>query len=61
MLEYLLLLAALVVAALRRHGDLVTENLNIGGIAVTLVDTAGWRETRDVVESERARAHAEGA
>src|SRR5262249_41106233 len=32
--------------------DLVTEHLNIGGIAVTLVDTAGWRETLDVVESE---------
>ena len=32
--------------------DLVTENLNIGGIAVTLVDTAGWRETFDVIESE---------
>ena len=32
--------------------DLVTENLNIGGIAVTLVDTAGWRETLDIVESE---------
>jgi tRNA modification GTPase len=32
--------------------DLVTENLNIGGVAVTLVDTAGWRETLDVVESE---------
>ena len=32
--------------------DLVTENVNIGGIAVTLVDTAGWRETLDVIESE---------
>jgi len=32
--------------------DLVTEDLNIGGIAVTLVDTAGWRETVDIVESE---------
>ena len=32
--------------------DLVTERLSIGGIAVTLVDTAGWRETFDVVESE---------
>jgi tRNA modification GTPase len=32
--------------------DLVTENLNIDGIAVTLVDTAGWRETFDLVESE---------
>jgi len=32
--------------------DLVTESVDIGGIAVTLVDTAGWRETLDVVESE---------
>jgi tRNA modification GTPase len=32
--------------------DLVTERVNIGGIAVTLVDTAGWRETLDLVESE---------
>jgi tRNA modification GTPase len=32
--------------------DLVTESLNIGGIAVTLVDTAGWRETLDAVEFE---------
>jgi tRNA modification GTPase len=32
--------------------DLVTENLNISGVAVTLVDTAGWRETVDQVESE---------
>jgi len=32
--------------------DLITENVNIGGIEVTLVDTAGWRETLDVIESE---------
>ncbi len=32
--------------------DLITERVNIGGIAVTLVDTAGWRETADIVESE---------
>ena len=32
--------------------DLVTETVNIDGIAVTLVDTAGWRETLDVIEAE---------
>ena len=32
--------------------DLVTEPLDIAGIAVTLVDTAGARETLDVVERE---------
>ena len=32
--------------------DLVTENVDIDGIEVMLVDTAGWRETLDVVESE---------
>lgn len=32
--------------------DLVTETVDIDGVAVTLVDTAGWRDTRDVVESE---------
>ena len=32
--------------------DLVTETVNLDGVAVTLVDTAGWRETLDDVESE---------
>jgi tRNA modification GTPase len=42
--------------------DLVTEKVDLEGLAVTLVDTAGWRETMDVVEregvarGERARA-----
>jgi tRNA modification GTPase len=39
--------------------DLVTERVDVGGIAVTLVDTAGLRETpADAVETEGiARAH----
>ena len=32
--------------------DLVTEAVGIEGIVVSLVDTAGWRETGDVVERE---------
>ncbi len=42
--------------------DLVTETLDLHGLPVTLVDTAGWRETMDIVEregvarGERARA-----
>jgi tRNA modification GTPase len=42
--------------------DLVTETIDIEGIAVTVVDTAGWRDTHDVVESEGVArgAHARG-
>ena len=32
--------------------DLVSERVDIAGLAVTLIDTAGWRETRDVIERE---------
>ena len=32
--------------------DLVTETVDLEGIAATLVDTAGWRDTQDLVESE---------
>jgi tRNA modification GTPase len=32
--------------------DLVSEHVDIEGLAVTLVDTAGWRETQDIVERE---------
>jgi tRNA modification GTPase len=44
--------------------DLLTERCDIGGIPVTLVDTAGIRETQEVVEREgvqRARGAAETA
>ena len=38
--------------------DLVTERVDIGGLAVTLVDTAGLRDARDAIEAEGiARAH----
>src|SRR5262245_2099681 len=45
--------------------DLVTERVDINGVEITLVDTAGSRETEDVVEREgvvrggRARASAD--
>jgi len=45
--------------------DLVSEQVDVEGLAVTLVDTAGWHETSDVVEregvsrGERARAVAD--
>ena len=32
--------------------DLVTETVDVEGLAVTLVDTAGWRDTDDIVERE---------
>ena len=32
--------------------DLITEVVDIGGVRVTLVDTAGRREAHDVVEAE---------
>jgi tRNA modification GTPase len=44
--------------------DLVTETLDLDGLRVTLVDTAGIRETSDIVESEgvaRSRHAAEVA
>jgi tRNA modification GTPase len=44
--------------------DLLTERCDIGGLAVTLVDTAGVRDSEEIVEQEgiaRARAAAEAA
>lgn len=44
--------------------DVLEAHLTIGGYAVVLMDTAGLRETGDVIEAEgvrRARAHAEAA
>ena len=32
--------------------DLVTERVDLDGLPITLVDTAGWRDTTDVVERE---------
>lgn len=35
--------------------DLLTEKVDIGGLALTLVDTAGLREARDAIEAEGVR------
>ncbi|MBI2188631.1 MAG: tRNA uridine-5-carboxymethylaminomethyl(34) synthesis GTPase MnmE [Acidobacteria bacterium] len=32
--------------------DLVSEPIDLGGLAITLVDTAGWRDTGDLIERE---------
>jgi tRNA modification GTPase len=43
---------AIVTAVPGTTRDLVTERVDVGGLAVTLVDTAGLRETADLVERE---------
>jgi tRNA modification GTPase len=35
--------------------DLLVERVDIGGLAITLVDTAGLREARDAIEAEGVR------
>jgi tRNA modification GTPase len=43
---------AIVTAIAGTTRDLVSEAVDIDGLAITLVDTAGWRETGDIVERE---------
>ncbi|PWT86271.1 MAG: tRNA uridine-5-carboxymethylaminomethyl(34) synthesis GTPase MnmE [Blastocatellia bacterium] len=43
---------AIVTAVPGTTRDLLTEHIELGGLSVTLVDTAGLRETSDAVESE---------
>ncbi len=43
---------AIVTAIAGTTRDLIAEQIDIDGLAITVVDTAGWRETLDLVERE---------
>ena len=47
-----MLFRSIVTAVAGTTRDLVTERVDVDGLSLTLVDTAGWRETTDVVEQE---------